>query len=94
MARLLVEGGYNVDIFFTSRLKRVMRSSWILLRELKEVHLPVFKSWRLNKPMYGVLTGLSKSEIAMKLGNGLVQEWHGGRRGGKVIAPACRSYVN
>ena len=52
-ARLLVEGGYGVDIVFTSRLKRAIRSSWILLRELNEVHLPVFKSWRLNERMYG-----------------------------------------
>jgi 2,3-bisphosphoglycerate-dependent phosphoglycerate mutase len=71
-ARLLVKGGYNVDIIFMLQLKRAMRSSWILLRELNEVHLPVFKSWRLNKPMYRALTGLSKSKIAMKLGNGLV----------------------
>jgi 2,3-bisphosphoglycerate-dependent phosphoglycerate mutase len=76
-ARLLVEGGYNVDIVFTSRLKRAIRSSWILLRELNEVHLPVFKSWRLNERMYGALTGLSKSETAKRLGADLVQEWRG-----------------
>jgi 2,3-bisphosphoglycerate-dependent phosphoglycerate mutase len=76
-ARLLVEGGYNVDIVFTSRLKRAIRSSWILLRELNEVHLPVFKSWRLNERMYGALTGLSKSETAERLGADLVQEWRG-----------------
>ncbi len=76
-ARLLVEGGYTVDIVFTSRLKRAIRSSWILLRELNEVHLPVFKSWRLNERMYGALTGLSKTETAELLGAELVQEWRG-----------------
>mmetsp|Transcript_6883 Transcript_6883/g.15713 ORF Transcript_6883/g.15713 Transcript_6883/m.15713 type:complete len:916 (-) Transcript_6883:103-2850(-) len=76
-ARLLVEGGYNVDIVFTSRLKRAIRSSWILLRELNEVYLPVFKSWRLNERMYGALTGLSKTETAERLGAELVQEWRG-----------------
>ena len=76
-ARLLVEGGYNVDIVFTSRLKRAIRSSWILLRELNEVYLPVFKSWRLNERMYGALTGLSKTETAVRLGAELVQEWRG-----------------
>ena len=76
-ARLLVEGGYSVDIVFTSRLKRAIRSSWILLRELNEVYLPVFKSWRLNERMYGALTGLSKTETAEKLGAELVQEWRG-----------------
>ena len=49
-ARLLMEGGYHYDIHvvFTSRLKRAIRSTWILLQEFNEVYLPVFKSWRLN----------------------------------------------
>ena len=72
---LLLEGGYKVDVVFTSRLKRAIRSSWLLLRELNEVHLPVFKSWRLNERMYGALTGLSKTETAERLGAELVQEW-------------------
>jgi 2,3-bisphosphoglycerate-dependent phosphoglycerate mutase len=76
-ARLLLEGGYKVDVVFTSRLKRAIRSSWILLRELNEVYLPVFKSWRLNERMYGALTGLSKTETAERLGPKLVQEWRG-----------------
>jgi hypothetical protein len=46
-ARLLMAGGYKIDVAFTSRLKRAIRSVWILLRELDEVYLPVFKSWRL-----------------------------------------------
>ncbi|KAL9186189.1 hypothetical protein ACHAXT_005427 [Thalassiosira profunda] len=79
-ARLLLEGGYKVDVVFTSRLKRAIRSSWILLRELNEVYLPVFKSWRLNERMYGALTGLSKTETAERLGAELVQEWRGSLR--------------
>ena len=48
-ARLLMAGGYKIDMVFTSRLKRAIRSSFILLQELNEVYLPVFKSWRLNE---------------------------------------------
>jgi hypothetical protein len=33
-ARLLIERGYTVDVTYTSRLKRAIRSSWIILREL------------------------------------------------------------
>lgn len=51
--RLLLEGGYEIDVVFTSRLKRAIRSVWLLLQELNEVYLPVFKSWRLNERMYG-----------------------------------------
>jgi hypothetical protein len=48
-ARLLMEGGYRIDVVFTSRLKRAIRSVWILLQELNLVFMPVFKSWRLNE---------------------------------------------
>jgi hypothetical protein len=36
-ARLLLEGGYEIDVVFTSRLKRAIRSAWILLQELNQV---------------------------------------------------------
>jgi len=79
-ARLLLEGGYEIDVVFTSRLKRAIRSVWLLLQELNEVYLPVFKSWRLNERMYGALTGLSKAETAKQLGTDLVQKWRGSLR--------------
>jgi 2,3-bisphosphoglycerate-dependent phosphoglycerate mutase len=76
-ARLILEGGYEIDVVFTSRLKRAIRSAWIILQEMNQVYLPVFKSWRLNERMYGALTGLCKSETAEQLGAELVQEWRG-----------------
>ena len=79
-ARLLMEGGYIIDVVFTSRLKRAIRSVWIILQEFGCVYLPVFKSWRLNERMYGALTGLSKKETAEQLGHELVQEWRGSLR--------------
>jgi len=79
-ARLLLEGGYDIDVVFTSRLTRAIRSTWIILQELNKVYIPVFKSWRLNERMYGALTGLSKTETAAQLGAELVQEWRGSLR--------------
>ena len=76
-ARLLLEGGYEIDVCFTSRLKRAIRSVWIIFQEMDQVYLPVFKSWRLNERMYGALTGLCKSDTAAQLGAELVQEWRG-----------------
>ena len=55
-ARLLMEGGYKIDVVFTSRLKRAIRSVWILLQEFNQVYLPVFKSWRLNERMVSGMT--------------------------------------
>ena len=62
---------------FTSRLKRAIKSAWILLQEMNECYIPVYKSWRLNERMYGALTGLSKRGTAEKLGSDLVQSWRG-----------------
>jgi len=79
-ARLLLEGGYEIDVVFTSRLKRAIRTTRIILSELNEVYLPVFKSWRLQERHYGALTGLSKKQTAEQLGADLVQEWRGSYR--------------
>jgi len=76
-ARLLLEGGYEIDLVLTSRLQRAIRSAWILLEEMDQVYKPVFKSWRLNERMYGALTGLSKLDITRELGAAQVQEWRG-----------------
>jgi len=61
-------------------LKRAIRTTRIILQEMNEVYLPVFKSWRLNERMYGALTGLSKAETAEQLGHELVQSWRGSLR--------------
>ena len=38
--------GYSVDVTYTSRLKRAIRSAWVLLMCLNEVYKPVYKvSW-------------------------------------------------
>ena len=72
-ARLLLEGGYKIDVCYTSRLKRAIRSTWILLQELDLIHLPVYKTWRLNERMYGALQGRSKPGVAAERGEALVQ---------------------
>ncbi|KAJ8613610.1 hypothetical protein CTAYLR_006151 [Chrysophaeum taylorii] len=77
-ARLLLAAGYSVDVAYTSRLKRAIRSTWILLRELDQIYRPVYKSWRLNERCYGALTGLSKPGLALEKGETQVQSWRHG----------------
>ncbi len=77
-ARLLLERGYEVDVTYTSRLKRAIRSSWILMTELSQIYRPVYKSWRLNERMYGALEGLSKPGLAQELGEEMVQSFRTG----------------
>lgn len=50
-SRLLLERGYTVDVTYTSVLRRAVRSSWIMLNEINQIHSPVIKSWRLNERM-------------------------------------------
>ena len=60
-SRLLLEAGISVDVCYTSRLRRAIRSSWILLKGLDAVYRPVFKSWRLNERHYGSCSVLEPS---------------------------------
>ena len=73
--RLLLERGLKIDVTYTSRQKRAIRSTWIILRELNQIFRPVFKSYRLNERMYGDLEGKSKPGLALELGKDIVQEW-------------------
>ena len=48
-ARALRENGYTADVAYSSVLRRCVRSTWLLLKELELVHLPVWKHWLLNE---------------------------------------------
>jgi 2,3-bisphosphoglycerate-dependent phosphoglycerate mutase len=73
--RLLREGGYQVDIAYTSVLKRAIRTLWISLSEMDQMWVPVVRTWRLNERHYGALQGLNKSETAKKHGDEQVKIW-------------------
>ena len=74
-ARLLLEGGYEFDLAFTSLLKRSIRTLWIVLDRMDMMWLPVERHWRLNERHYGALQGLNKSETAEKHGEEQVKIW-------------------
>jgi 2,3-bisphosphoglycerate-dependent phosphoglycerate mutase len=73
--RLLREGGYELDICYTSVLKRAIRTLWIALDEMDQMWVPVVRSWRLNERHYGALQGLNKAETAQKHGEDQVKVW-------------------
>jgi 2,3-bisphosphoglycerate-dependent phosphoglycerate mutase len=75
-ARLLVaEGLQNVDVVYTSRLTRAIRSAQAVLEEWDALYLPMRKTWRLNGRHYGAVTGLSKQSVAETFGTSVVQAW-------------------
>ena len=45
-AELIMMGGYTVDVVYTSRLKRAIRSAWTIMKEIDQIYRPVYKSWR------------------------------------------------
>ena len=73
--RLLGELDYNIDIAYTSVLKRAIRTLWIMLDQMDRMWLPVIRDWRLNERHYGALQGLNKAETAEKYGDEQVHIW-------------------
>ena len=84
-AATLKQEGYEFDVAFTSVLKRAIRTLWLVLDDMDLMWIPVYRSWRLNERHYGALQGLSKTEMAAKVGEEQVHLW---RRGYAVRPPA------
>jgi len=81
----LKKEGLAFDCAFDSVLKRTIRTLEIILDELGQTGIPVYRSWRLNERHYGALQGMNKSEMAAKFGEGQVLIW---RRSYDVRPPA------
>ena len=62
--KVLRENGIGFDVAYTPRLKRVIRTLWIILHEMDLMWIPVHMPWKLNERHYGALQGLNKQKIA------------------------------
>ena len=71
----LKRAGFNCDLVYCSLLKRVTRTTNLVLEELDALWLPVIKDWRLNEKHYGNLQGLNKKEMVNKFGEKKVLLW-------------------
>ena len=73
--RLLRDEKIELDVAFTSVLRRAISTLSIALDELDQAWIPVHKSWRVNERMYGALQGLDKSETTARHGEAQVKIW-------------------
>jgi len=83
--KVLKDKNYTFDIAYTSVLKRANHTLDLILEELNQKNIPIYKSWRLNERHYGALQGLNKQETAEKYGTEQVHIW---RRSYDVKPPA------
>ena len=83
--KILKEMNLVFDVAYTSYLKRAIKTLNIVLEEMDELYIPVYKSWRLNERHYGALQGLNKAETAKKYGDEQVYIW---RRSFDIAPPS------
>jgi 2,3-bisphosphoglycerate-dependent phosphoglycerate mutase len=72
---VLKREGYDIDVAFTSVLRRAIKTLWTVLEEMDRMWIPIHHSWRLNERHYGALQGLNKAETAAKFGDAQVKIW-------------------
>jgi 2,3-bisphosphoglycerate-dependent phosphoglycerate mutase len=86
--RKLKAQGIKFDVAFTSSLKRAQRTLDLMLVELGQTSIPVFKDEALNERDYGDLVGLNKDDARKKWGEEQVHIW---RRSYDVAPPGGES---
>ncbi len=90
-AKQLLAEGINIDLVFTSVLKRAIRTMWIILDGMDRMWAPVERSWRLNERHYGALQGLNKAQTVEKHGEAQVKIW---RRSYDIPPPPSHSTIS
>lgn len=86
--RKLKAQGIKFDVAFTSALKRAQRTLDLMLTELGQTTIPIFKDRALNERDYGDLVGLNKEDARKKWGEEQVHIW---RRSYDVAPPGGES---
>jgi 2,3-bisphosphoglycerate-dependent phosphoglycerate mutase len=86
--RALKARGLRFDVGFTSVLKRAQRSLDLMLEELGQTNIPVFRDQALNERDYGELSGLNKDNARARFS---VEQVHIWRRSYDVPPPGGES---
>ncbi|TLP81786.1 2,3-bisphosphoglycerate-dependent phosphoglycerate mutase [Maribacter sp. ACAM166] len=68
----------DIDICFSSYLKRAIRTAWIILDTAEQMHVDTRYHWKLNERHYGDWQGKNKDEVLKEVGE---KTYWGIRRG-------------
>jgi 2,3-bisphosphoglycerate-dependent phosphoglycerate mutase len=80
--------GIKFDVAFTSALKRAQKTLDLVLAEMGEGKIPIFRDQALNERDYGDLVGLNKDDARKKWGDEQVLKW---RRSYEIAPPGGES---
>ena len=72
---LLLKERFNINLIFTSKLKRAISTMELCLNQMKLKNIETHYEWRLNERHYGALQGLNKTDTAIKYGESKVLNW-------------------
>lgn len=72
---MLQKSGILFDEVYTSLLRRSIRTANLVLMEMGQEYIPVYKHWRLNERSYGDLVGKNKKQIVELHGKDQVKRW-------------------
>ena len=75
VGRNLAGSNIRFDAAFSSALARANRTCELILGELGQSDLPIFRCAALNERDYGALTGVSKNEARARWGDEQVKLW-------------------
>jgi 2,3-bisphosphoglycerate-dependent phosphoglycerate mutase len=73
--RLLKSENIEIDVVYTSLLRRSTKTVWLAMQEIGQEWVPVHRDWHLNERNYGDLVGKNKEECVKQHGSELVRKW-------------------
>jgi 2,3-bisphosphoglycerate-dependent phosphoglycerate mutase len=73
--KCLLKQNIQLDLVFTSILKRAIKTAWLTLEELNAFAVPQKSLWELNERHYGDLQGKNKAQMRALVGDEQVKIW-------------------
>lgn len=70
--------GVQFSAAHTSYMQRAIMTTNIILEEINQLYIPVFKTWRLNERHYGALSGQNKAMVKQRIGATQLHKWRRG----------------